>query len=116
MSCRSRTFAYSFLNLAIVLLAASSAVGQVSPGEIANPNLKAAEQEYLPQIRSLQHAINETQFPFPFILTRYVGLEPSLQAWLDTRGIEFGYLLNRILLKTSGVYTAAFNAGGLTAN
>jgi len=116
MSCRNRTLAYSFLNLAIVLLAASSAVGQVSPGEIANPNLKAAEQEYLPQIRSLQHAINETQFPFPFILTRYVGLDPSRQASLDTRGIEFVYFQNRILLKTSGFYTAAFNSGQLTAN
>src|SRR5712664_1964514 len=116
MSCRNRTFAYSFLNLAIVLLAASSAVGQVSPGEIANPNLKAAEQEYLPQLRSLQHAINETQFPLPFILTRYVGLDPARQASLDTRGIEFVYFQNRILLKTSGFYSAAFNSEQLTPN
>ncbi len=100
--------------LAILLVAASSGLAQVSPGEIANTKLKAAEQEYLPQLRSLQHAINETQFPLPFILTRYVGLDPSRQTSLDTRGIEFVYFQNRILLKTSGFYSAAFNSEQLS--
>jgi hypothetical protein len=88
----------------------------VSPGEIANPKLRAAEQAYLPQLRSLQHAISETKFPLPFILTRYVGRDPDRQASLDTRGIEFVYFQNRMLLKTSGFYTAAFNPDELTPN
>ena len=116
MNCRSRTFAHALLGFAIVLLARSFALAQVSPAEIANPKLKVAEQEYLPQLRSLQHAIGETQFPFPFILTRYVGLDPGRQASLDTRGIEFVYFQNRVLLKTSGFYTAAFNSEQLTKN
>jgi hypothetical protein len=116
MNYRNRTFAYALLNFAIVLLAVSSALAQVSPGEITNPKLKAAEQEYLPQLRSLQHAINETQFPLPFILTRYVGLDPGRQTSLDTRGLEFVYFQNRMLLKTSGFYTAAFNSQQLTQN
>jgi hypothetical protein len=116
MNCRNRTFAHALLDIAIVLLAATSVLAQVSPGEIANLKLKTAEQEYLPQLRSLQHAINETQFPLPFILTRYVGLDPARQAALDTRGIEFVYFQNRILLKTSGFYSAAFNAEQLTPN
>jgi hypothetical protein len=116
MNCRNRTFAHALLDFAVILLAASSALAQVSPGEIANPKLKAAEQEYLPQLRSLQHAINETQFPLPFILTRYVGIDPARQASLDARGIEFVYFQNRILLKTSGFYSAAFNSEQLTSN
>jgi hypothetical protein len=116
MNCRNRILEYSLMGFAGLLLAASSALAQVSPGEIANPSLKAAEQAYLPQIRSLQHAINETQFPLPFILTRYVGLDPTRQTSLDTRGIEFVYFQNRILLKTSGFYTAAFNSEQLTPN
>jgi hypothetical protein len=116
MNCRNQTFAHALLALAIVLLAATSVLAQVSPGEITNPILKAAEQEYLPQLRSLQHAINETKFPLPFILTRYVGLDPTRQASLDTRGIEFVYFQNRILLKTSGFYSAAFNSEQLTPN
>jgi hypothetical protein len=116
MNCRNRFFAHATPALAIFLLAASSALAQVSPAEIVNPKLKAAEQEYLPQLRTLQHEIGETQFPLPFILTRYVGLDPGRQASLDTRGIEFVYFQNRVLLKTSGFYTAAFNSEQLTKN
>ena len=116
MNCRNRSVVLVLQTFAIVLVVASSALAQVSPSEIANPNLKAAEQTYLPQLRSLQHAINETQFPLPFVLTRYVGLDPSRQASLDSRGIEFVYFQNRVLLKTSGFYTAAFNSEQLTAN
>ena len=116
MNCRNRSVVLVLQTFAIVLVVASSALAQVSPGEIANPNLKAAEQTYLPQLRSLQHAINDTQFPLPFVLTRYVGLDPSRQTSLDSRGIEFVYFQNRVLLKTSGFYTAAFNSEQLTAN
>ncbi len=118
MNRGNRTFAfpYALLSFAFVLLMASSALAQVSPAEIANPKLKAAEQEYLPQLRSLQHAIGETQFPLPFILTRYVGVDPARQASLDTRGLEFVYFQNRMVLKMSGFYTAAFNAEQLTQN
>jgi hypothetical protein len=116
MNCRNQVFVRVIQTVAIVLVAASSAFAQVSPSEIANPKLKATEQTYLPQLRSLQHAINESQFPLPFVLTRYVGLDPSRQTSLDTRGIEFVYFQNRVLLKTSGFYTAAFNSEQLTAN
>jgi hypothetical protein len=116
MNCGNRSVVRIVRIFAMVLVAASSALAQVSPGEIPNPKLNAAEQAYLPQLRSLQQAINETQFPLPFILTRYVGLDPSRQTSLDTRGIEFVYFQNRVLLKTSGFYSAAFNADQLTAN
>src|ERR1700687_2900763 len=116
MNCRNQTFVHTLQTFAVILLAVGSAFAQVSPDEIANPQLKAAEETYLPQLRSLQHAINETQFPLPFILTRYVGLDPSRQASLDTRGIEFVYFQNRILLKTSGFYSAAFSSEQLTSN
>jgi hypothetical protein len=102
--------------LAVVVLAANSAFAQVSPFEISNPKLRSAEQEYLPQLQYLQHTIGETQFPLPFVLTRYVGVDPARQTSLDPRGIEFVYFQNRMLLKTSGFYTAAFNSDQLSEN
>ncbi len=116
MNCGNRIFACAVLNFAITLLTVGSAFAQVSPAEIANPKLKSAEQEYLPQLRSLQKAIGETKFPLPFILTRYVGVDPSRQTSLDTRGIEFVHFQNRMLLKTSGFYTVAFDSEQLTEN
>src|SRR6202163_1206934 len=116
MNCRNRPFENALLGFSIFRLWGSCGPAQGSPAEIANPKLKAAEQEYFPQLRSLQHVIGETQFPLPFILTRYVGLDPGRQASLDTRGIEFVYFQNRVLLKPSGCYTAAFNSEQLTKN
>jgi hypothetical protein len=115
---RNRIFtrAHIVVAFAIILLAAGSAFAQVSPLEISNPKLRFAEQEYLPHLQYLQHTIGETQFPLPFVLTRYVGLDPARQASLDPRGLEFVYFQNRILLKTSGFYTAAFNSDQLSQN
>jgi len=118
MNRRNRIFAFAhaLLAIAIGLLAASSGFAQVSPTEIANPKLRSAEQAYLPQLQSLQHAIGKAQFPLPFILTRYVGVDPTRQASLDTRGLEFVSFHDRMLLKASGFYTAAFNSEQLTQN
>jgi hypothetical protein len=110
------TLMHALVALATVLLAESSGFAQVSPIEIANPKLRSAEQEYLPQLQYLHHTIGERQFPLPFVLTRYVGLDPARQTSLDTRGLEFVYFENRMLLKTSGFYTAAFNSDQLTQN
>jgi hypothetical protein len=110
------TFASALAGFSLVLLAAGSALAQVSPYELANPKLRAVEETYLLQLQSLQHSIGATQFPLPFVLTRYVGVDPDRQRSLDTRGLEFVYFQNRILLKTSGFYSAAFNSDQLTQN
>ena len=104
-----------FLACAVLFLSASSAFGQVSPAEILNPKLKAAEQKYLPQLESLRRTIDETRFPFPFVLTRYVGSD-SEKGLVDTRGLEFVNFQERMLLKVSGHYNAAFNSEQLTQN
>jgi len=113
---RSVPYARVLLGLAISFVAASALRAQVSPTEITNPKLSAVEQQYFPQLQSLQHAIGETKFPLPFILTRYVGVDPSRQTSLDPRGLEFVNFRSRVLLKTSGFYTVAFNAEQLTSN
>ena len=95
---------------------AQPACAQVSPSEISNPHLKAAQSTYFSQIRSLYKIINEAKFPFTFALGRYVGLNPNQEAESDARGIEFTYFENRMLLKISGNYNAAYNAKLLTPN
>ena len=105
-----------FLTVAAVLLTCGSAFAQVSPAEILNPELKAAEAKYLPQIESLHQAITATKFSFSFALARYVQSEPNKQASFDSRGIEFVYFQHRVALKISGIYSAAYNADQLTQN
>jgi hypothetical protein len=89
---------------------------QVTPAEIVNPRLKAAETAYFSQILALYHDVAQIRTPFPFQLSRYVGLDPKQQAGADSRGIEFVNFRNRLLLKISGNYNAAYNPERLTQN
>jgi hypothetical protein len=103
--------------LAGMLLSAAvaTACGQVIPSEVANPRARAAESKYLPQLESLQQQIGTTSFPFPFQLTRYLNAK-SGRAAVDRDGLEFVNFQHRIVLKVSGVYKAAFEAGLQTEN
>ena len=105
-----------FVAAALFVSATTSAFGQVSPVEILNPQLKADEAEYLPQLQSLQQSIAATKFPFSFMLARYLNAQHGRHAASDRNGIEFVYFQQRVVLKISGVYKAALNANTLTKN
>ncbi len=104
------------LVFAVLLLTPGPVFAQVSPAEILNPKLKAEEQKYLPQLESLRRTIDETRFPFAFVLTRYVSADTEKQGPTDTRGLEFVIFQERMLLKVSGQYKAAFDSQQLTQN
>ncbi|HYA89220.1 MAG TPA: hypothetical protein VEF54_00200 [archaeon] len=110
---------YSSVNLAFLsltfLLATPTAFGQVSPMEIKSPKLKTVEDKYLPQLESLHKAISTASFPFPFLLTRYVTSDPDRPGF-DSRGLEFVNFQGQIVMKTSGIYRAAYDAGRFTQN
>jgi hypothetical protein len=95
---------------------AQPASSQVSPSEILNPDLKALEQSYFQQLKSLNQSIAKTKFPFPFYLSRFVGLDPAQQAEADSRGLEFVRFQDRVILKVTGNYNAAFDTARLTQN
>lgn len=98
-----------------LIAAIASASAQVIPSEVSNPRARAAESKYLPQLESLQQQIGSTSFPFPFQLTRYLNAK-SGRAATDRDGLEFVNFQHRIVLKVSGVYQAAFEAGLQTEN
>jgi hypothetical protein len=90
--------------------------GQVSPAEVKNPSLKAAEETYFHQLEDLNRDIGKVTFPFPFVLRRYTGLEAKQPLGADSRGLEFVLFRDRVILKISGNYQAAFNPSRLTQN
>jgi hypothetical protein len=99
-----------------IALSAQSASAQVSPAEILNPDLKAIEQTYFPQLKALNQSIVKTKFPFPFYLSRFVGLDPAQQAEADSRGLEFVRFQDRVILKVTGNYNAAYDTNRMTQN
>src|SRR5215470_13754720 len=99
-----------------MLFCAEAAQAQVSPAEILNPDLKALEDSYLPQLKTLNQSIAKTKFPFPFYLSRYVGLDPDEQPEADSRGLEFVRFQDRVILKVTGNYNAAYDTTRFTQN
>ncbi len=104
------------LTAAFALASAAKAFAQVSPNEILNPDLKALEKQYFSQLKSLNQSIAKMRFPFPFYLSRYVGIEPSKQAETDSRGLEFVKFRDRTVLKITGNYEAAYSGTKFTRN
>jgi hypothetical protein len=88
---------------------------QISPAEITNPRLNVPEQTYFRQLIALNRAIAQMNFPFSLSPRRYIGLRPKNEA-ADTRGLEFVLFHDRLLLKISGDYNAAFDGALLTQN
>ncbi len=101
---------------AVLLFVISRAFAQVGPAEIVNPRLKASEQSYLTQLVELNRTIARMTFPFALKLSRYAGLDPKEQLGADARGLEFVNFHDRMILKITGNYNAAYNADLLTSN
>lgn len=106
----------TLLALPLLALCAMPGSAQVSPTEILNPDLKALEQTYFQQLIGINQSIAKIKFPFPFYLSRYVGLDPAKQAEADSRGLEFVRFADRVILKVSGNYNAAYDTLRLTQN
>jgi hypothetical protein len=102
--------------LAILCGLAISTRAQVSPNEILDPHLKELEKEYFPQLKTINQEIVRTNFPFPFYLSRAVGLDPAQQVEADTRGLEFRRFQDRVILKATGNYNAAYDSKQFTRN
>jgi hypothetical protein len=111
----SRPTLFLAIGLAMSLCTRSSSA-QVSQSEILNPDLKALEESYFQQLKTLNQSIAKTKFPFPFYLSRFVGLDPTQQAEADSRGLEFVRFRDRVILKVTGNYNAAYDTGRLTQN
>src|SRR5260370_2760793 len=88
------------VSCAVLLLACLPVVvlAQISPNEVRNPDLKALETQYFPQLKSINQAIAKLHFPFPFYLSRYVGVDPSNQAESHSRGLALVTFHGRTLL------------------
>ena len=114
----SITFGLRTVLVAAVLFAlcVTPVFPQVAPNEILNPDLRAMEQTYLQQLISINQTVAKTKFPFTFYLSRYVGLDPVKQVEADSRGLEFVRFQDRVILKVSGNYNAAYNTLRMTQN
>src|SRR5208283_5513154 len=102
--------------LLVAMVLSSPAAAQISPNEMRDPELKALEKQYFPDLKKLNQTIAHMHFPFTFYLSRYVGLDPAKQAEADSRGLEFVRFRNLTVLKITGNYNAAYDSQRYTRN
>ncbi len=104
------------LALPVAFALSSPAAAQISPNEMRDPELKALEKQYFPELKKLNQTIAHMHFPFTFYLSRYVGLDPAKQAEADSRGLEFVRFRDLTVLKITGNYNAAYDSQRYTRN
>jgi hypothetical protein len=104
------------IGVTLFVFTVSTARAQVNPAEIVNPELKRLETDHFAQLMTVYREIGALKFPYTFLLSRYVGLDPDKQSEADSRGLEFVRFHERTVLKTTGNYNAAYNAELLTRN
>src|ERR1035438_4591182 len=104
-------------NILVTLLATLSwhASAQVlSPTEIADPAIRALQQNHLEELRTITDALSGHQFPYHFFFSRKLDLSEHDQERNDQRSIQFDKFQGQIVLKITGNYFAAYSAERMT--
>ena len=96
--------------LALFLLASTCLAQVVTPVEIKDPELRALQQQYMGDLKSVGEDILATEFPYPFYLSRKLDLDEAQQKASDQRSIRFDHYGGRTVLAITGNYYAAYSA------
>jgi hypothetical protein len=98
--------------LLLCLCALVSAAGaQVLPAnEIKDPELSALQARNLDDLKQLGADILKLPTDYPFYLSRKLDLDEGKQKWADQRSIQFDHYQNKVVLKITGNYFAAYSS------
>ncbi len=100
-------------SLLLLCLGAVIAVAraQVLPAnEIKDPELSALQQRNMDDLKQLGAEILKLPTDYPFYLSRKLDLDQGKQKWADQRSIQFDRYKDKIVLKITGNYFAAYSA------
>jgi hypothetical protein len=94
----------------LCLCALVSARAQVLPAnEIKDPELSALQARNLDDLKQLGAEILKLPTDYPFYLSRKLDLDEGKQKWADQRSIQFDRYKEKIVLKITGNYFAAYS-------
>ena len=89
----------------------TAARAQVLPAnEIQDSQLSALQQRNMDDLKQLGARILKLPTDYPFYLSRKLDLDESKQKWADQRSIQFDHYKDKIVLKITGNYFAAYSA------
>ena len=83
---------------------------QVLPAnEIQDPQLRALQERNMDDLKQLGAEILKLPTDYPFYLSRKLDLDEAKQKWADQRSIQFDHYKDKIVLKITGNYFAAYS-------
>ena len=100
-------------SLLLLCLCAVVSVAQaqvLSANEIKDPQLSALQERNMDDLKQLGAAILALPTDYPFYLSRKLDLDESKQKWADQRSIQFDRYKDKVVLKITGNYFAAYSA------
>lgn len=91
------------------LLALCAQAQVFAPQEITDPQIRALQQKYLPELRQIAQAALVHNYPFHFYFSRKLDLAEKDEPGSDQRSIQFDKYQDKIVLKITGNYFAAYS-------
>jgi hypothetical protein len=90
---------------------------QVLPSaEIKEPDLAALQERNMDDLKQLGGDILKLPTDYPFYLSRKLDLDESKQKWADQRSIQFDRYKDKVVLKITGNYFAAYSADQMNSD
>jgi hypothetical protein len=92
-----------------LLLAVSAPAQVLAPEEIRDPNLRELQKKYFSELKRITEAVSTHSFPYHFYFSRVIGLTELDQRRNDQRSVQFDRYQDKIVLKITGNYFAAYS-------
>jgi len=84
--------------------------GQVlAPPEILDPQMRALQQKYAGELKRIAQTAGNHTFPYRFYFSRALDLSEKEQPVSDQRSIQFDRYKDKVVLKITGNYFAAYS-------
>ncbi len=94
-----------------------AAWAQVLPAdEIKDPQISALQQRNTDELKAFGAEVLKLPTDYPFYLSRKLDLDLEKQKWADQRAIQFDRYKDKVVLKITGNYFAAYSAEKMDAD
>lgn len=81
----------------------------LAPAEISDPQVRALQERNMDDLKALGAEILKLPTDYPFYLSRKLDLDEAKQKWADQRSIQFDHYKDKVVLKITGNYFAAYS-------
>ena len=103
-----RTIRRISLLLCLCLVVPVARAQVLAPAEITDPQMRALQERNMDDLKQLGAEILKLPTDYPFYLSRKLDLDEDKQKWADQRSIQFDRYNNKVVLKITGNYFAAY--------